>query len=156
MFRFLSKNKIVEGIYRGPAGTWNFSLLFTTTFEFRVTDCSVFCHLLPRPVPPANQSLFHNLQRHRSPSRRPARGCVSLFLCGHLSIDLSVDLLSSPAAARFVCYAADRLYPSHHNLTSTGRRRWWGRSPNGLATGRPPRAPSPPSPTLSPSFSVRL
>ena len=140
----------------GPA--FNFSRLFTTTFEFRVIDRSVFCHLSPRPVPPANQSLSHNLQRHRSPSRGPARGCVSLCVLrdGHLSIDLSVDLLSSPAAAGFVCYAADMLCPSHHNLTSTGRRRWWGRSPNGLATGRPPRAPSPPSPTLSPSFSVRL
>ena len=32
--------------------------------------------LLPSP-----QSLSHNLRRHRSPSRRPARGCVSYFLC---------------------------------------------------------------------------
>ena len=26
------------------------------------------------------KSLSHNLRRHRAPSRRPARGCVSFFL----------------------------------------------------------------------------
>ena len=44
----------------------------------------------------------------------------------------------------------------HHNLTSTGSRGWWGQSPGSLASGRPPRAPSPPLPTSSPSSSVWL
>ena len=77
---FVKKTKLLREYIvdlLGPA--FNFSRLFTTTFEFRVIDRSVFCHLSPRPVAP--QSLSHNLQRHRSPSRRPARGCVSLFLC---------------------------------------------------------------------------
>ena len=32
----------------------------------------------------------------------------------------------------------------------------WARPPSALASGRPPRAPSPPSPTSSPPFIVRL
>ena len=80
MIRFLFKKKMLrEYIMDLPGPAFNLSRLFTTTFEFRVIDRSVFCHLSPRPVAP--QSLSHNLQRHRSPSRRPARGCVSLFLC---------------------------------------------------------------------------
>ena len=56
-----------------------FLRFFTTSFELRAVDHSVFCHLSPRPAPPAPQSLSHNLRRHQS--RRPARGCVSYVLC---------------------------------------------------------------------------
>ena len=45
--------------------------------------------------------------------------------------------------------------PPHHNLPSNGRRRWWARSLKASTSGRPPRTPSPPSPTLSPWFSTR-
>ena len=125
----------------------------TTSFELRAVDRSVFCHLAPRPAPPAPQSPSHNLRRHRSPSRRPARGCVSFFFCvlrdEHLSIDLSV--FAWPACS-FCCWLR-RLYRCYTcsrriiNLTSTGWRRWWARPLNALASGCPSRAPSPPSPT---------
>ena len=53
----------------GPA--FVFLRFFTTSFELRAVDRSVFCHLSPRPAPPAPQSLSRNLRRHRSPRRRP-------------------------------------------------------------------------------------
>ena len=92
-----------------------FLRFFTTSFELRAVDRRVFCHLSPRPAPPAPQSLSHNLRRHRSPSRRPARGCVSSFFVScvmsiYLSIDLCVHfspgLLAAAAAPGFVCYIA--------------------------------------------------
>ena len=49
-----------------------------TSFELRAVDRSVFYHLSPGPAAPP-QSLSHNLRRHRSPSRHPARGYVSSF-----------------------------------------------------------------------------
>ena len=58
-----------------------FLRFFTTSFELRAVDRSAFCHISPRPSPPAPQSPSNNLRRHRSLSRRPARGCVSYFLC---------------------------------------------------------------------------
>ena len=54
---------------------------FTTSLEIRAVDRSVFYDLSARPAPPAPQTLSHNLRRHRSPSRRRARGCVPYFLC---------------------------------------------------------------------------
>ena len=47
--------KSAQGIRRGPAGT--FLRFLTTSFELRAANRSVFCHLLPRPAPPAPQSL---------------------------------------------------------------------------------------------------
>ena len=63
----------------GPA--CDFLRFFTTSFDLRAVGRSVFCQIYPRPSPPAPQSLSHNLRRHRSPSRRRARGCVSYFEC---------------------------------------------------------------------------
>ena len=54
----------------GPA--FDFLRFLTTSFELRAVDRSVFRHLLPRPAPPAPQSLLDILRRHRSPSHRPA------------------------------------------------------------------------------------
>ena len=52
-----------------------FSTLFNNEgFELRTVDRSVVCHVSPRRALPAPQSLSRNLRRHRSPSRRPARG----------------------------------------------------------------------------------
>ena len=77
------KSTFSQGIWRGSvlAPAFDFLRLFATSFELRAVDNSVFCHLSPRLAPPAPPSLSHNLRRHRSPSRRPARGCVSYFLC---------------------------------------------------------------------------
>ena len=96
----------------GP--TFDILRFFTTSFELRAVDRSLFCHLSPRPAPPVPQSLSHNLRRHRSPSRRPARGCVSSFFVScvmsiYLSIDLCVHFspgLLAAAAAGFACYTA--------------------------------------------------
>ena len=86
--------------------------------------------------------------------------CVLRLSCVmniNLSIDLSVHLspgLLAAAAAGFVWYTAAILLAA----TSIPNVYWleWARPPNALACGRPPRAPSPLSPTSSPSFSVRL
>ena len=78
-------------VWRGPAGT--FLRLFTTNFELRVVDRSVFCHFSPIHAPPAPQSLSHNLRHHRSTSRRPARGACPIFRVlrdEHLYIDRPV------------------------------------------------------------------
>ena len=137
----------------------------TTSFELRAVNRSVFCHLSPRPAPPAPQSLSHNISRHRSPSRRPARGCVSCFCVLRDEYNLSVDRTICPFFAwlasscccwlrlPYRCYTCSRHII---NLTSTGWRRWWARPPDALASACPPRTPSPPSPTSSPSFSVGL
>ena len=81
IWKFVKTNLLTtEGgnISLGPA--FDFLQLFTTGFELRAIDRCVFYHpsagLLPAP-----QSLSHHLRRHRSSSRRPARGCVSSFLC---------------------------------------------------------------------------
>ena len=89
---------------------------------------------------------------------------VLFFVSGEMSIDLSIDLsvhflhglLAAAAAAGFVYYSAVIRLAAASNRTSTGWRSWRARPPNALASGRPPRAPSPPSPISSPSFSVRL
>ena len=47
--------KFAQGVCRGPAGT--FVRFFTTSFELRAVDRSVFCHLSLRPAPPAPLSL---------------------------------------------------------------------------------------------------
>ena len=91
----------------GP--TFDFLRFFTTRFELRAIDRSVFCHLSstrPGPAP-----LSHNLRRHRSPSRRQLEvACLFFVSCvisiEYPSIDLSVHLFASPAAAGFVCYTA--------------------------------------------------
>ena len=61
---------------------------------------------------PAPQPLSHHLRRHRSPSRHPARGCVSFFFCvlrdEHLAIHRPVQF-ASPAAAGIVCDTAATL-----------------------------------------------
>ena len=54
---------------------------FTTSFELRAVDRSVFFHLSLRPAPPAPHSLSHSRRRHRSASHRPARGCVYYLFC---------------------------------------------------------------------------
>ena len=145
-----------------PGPAFDFLRFFTKRFELLTVDRSVFCHLSPRPAPPAPQSLSHNLHRHRSPSLRPARGCVSYFC---VSCVMNINLYRSTCLSivwpRLLLLASTAItllyfYPPHHNLTSTGRRRWWARLPNAFASGQPPRAPSPPSPTSSPSFSTRL
>ena len=69
---------ISKGIWRGRARTF---LWFFTSFELRAVGRNMFLHLSPTRSPPAPQSLSHNLCRHRSPSRRPARECVFYFLC---------------------------------------------------------------------------
>ena len=73
---------------------WDFFYdFFATSFELRAVDRGLLCHLSARPAPPATQSLSHNLRRHRSPRRRPARGFVSYFLVSCvMSIYLSIDL----------------------------------------------------------------
>ena len=50
-----------------------------SSFELRAVDRSVFSHFSPGPAPSAPRSLSDDLRRHRSPSRHPARGCVSFF-----------------------------------------------------------------------------
>ena len=101
---------------------------FTCSFDLRVVDRSVVCHLSPRPAPPAPQSLSHNISRHRSPSRRPARGCVSCFCVLRDEYNLSVDRTICPFFAWLAsscCCSWVRLlysYPPHHSLTSTGWR----------------------------------
>ena len=118
--------------------------------------------LFAETAPPVHQSLSHNLRRRRFPSRRRARGCLSYFFVScvisiYLSIDLSVHLFASPTAAGFSCYTtAILLAATSQPKPSTCWRKWWPLSPNALACGRPPRASSPPSPTSSPSFSVKL
>ena len=106
-----------------------FLRFFTTSFELRAVDHSVFCHLSPRPAPTAPQSLSDTLRRYRCPSRRPARGCASNFHVQrdeHLSIDRPVCLFF-----RLACYQqlllASTVIPRllyfclpHQNLTSTG------------------------------------
>ena len=82
---------------------------------------------------------------------------VSCVISIYLSIDLSVHLFASPTAAGFSCYTtAILLAATSQPKPSTCWRKWWPLSPNALACGRPPRASSPPSPTSSPSFSVKL
>ena len=59
-----------------------FLRFFTTSFELRAVDRSAFCHLSPRPAPPAPQSLSHDLRRHRSLSKPPPSSRLRvLFLC---------------------------------------------------------------------------
>ena len=114
-----------------PGPAFDFLRFFTKRFKLRAVDRSVLYHLSPRPAPSAPQSLSHNLRRHLSPSLRPARGCVSYFLCvlrdehQSISFDLSVHFLSSTAAADFACYTAGRLLSATSSPnTSTSRRRW--------------------------------
>ena len=64
-----------QGILLRPA--LDFLRFFTTSFELRAVDRSVYCHLSPSPPPAVPQSLSHNLRRHRSPSRHTSRGWVS-------------------------------------------------------------------------------
>ena len=60
---------------------WDFLTIFHNKFRASCGRPQCVLHLSPRPAPPDPQSLSHNPHRHRSPSRRPARGCVSYFLC---------------------------------------------------------------------------
>ena len=116
-------NQICSGVYDVDL-LGLFLRFFTTSFELRAVDRSVLCHLSPRPAPPAPQSLSHNLRRHRSPSRRPARGRVPYFFVScvmsiYLSIDLSVyfspGLLA--AAAGWLCLLCRCYNSSRHIIT---------------------------------------
>ena len=68
-----------------------FLILITSSFELRAVYRSVLCHLSPRPVPPAPQSLSHNLRRRCSSSMRQARRWVYYFLCSARNDRLSID-----------------------------------------------------------------
>ena len=100
-----------------------------TSFDLRAVDRSVFCHLLPRPAPPAPQSLSNNLRCNCSPSRRRAQGWVSYFFCPewwaciyrltHLCIvrlACSWLLLLASSSLPLQLY----VWPPHHNQTSSG------------------------------------
>ena len=113
IWKFVKSNLLREHDVDLLGPSFYFFRFFTTSFELRVVDRSVFCHLLPRPAPPAPQSLSHNLCRHSSPRRRPARGCVLFFVSCVMTIYLSIDLsvhfspgLLAARAAGFVCYTA--------------------------------------------------
>ena len=115
IWKFVKSNLLGEHDVDLLEPAFDFLRFFSTSFEPRAVDRSVFCHLSPRPAPPPPQSLSHN-RRHHPPSRRPARGCVSYFLffvscvmSTFPSIALSVHFFASTAAAGFVCYTAARL-----------------------------------------------
>ena len=77
--RKFKKNKLFQGKHmtctRWDLHTMLYDRTFRAGFDLRAVDRSVFFHLSRRPVPPAPQSLSHNVRRRRSPSRRLARGC---------------------------------------------------------------------------------
>ena len=128
----ICQNKFAQGGGRQNM-TWTcvcFLRFFTTSFDIRAVDRSVFCHISPGPAPPPPQSLSYNLRRHRSPSRHPARGCVSSFCVlrdQHLAIHRPVHF-ASPAVAGIVRYTASI------RLAATSKRLLVG---GGGAPGRP-------------------
>ena len=152
-------NQICSG-RREENMTWTCVRFFTIFHKLRAS-CGRpqfrLYHLSPGPSPPAPLSITSSPP---SPLSKPPPGSrlrVLLFVSCVMSIYLSIDLSISP---RLLLASSDipllYLSPPHHNVTSTGWRRWCARSPNALASGRPPRVPSPLSPTSSPSFSLRL
>ena len=75
----LVKNEICSGRKDVDLRLIFYDFSHASSFELGTVDRSVFYHLSPGPDPPAHQSLSPNLRRHPSPSRHPARGCVSSF-----------------------------------------------------------------------------
>ena len=145
-------------IWRGPA--FNFSRLFTSNFEVHAVDRSVFYHLSPGPAFPAPNPyhIISTVTALQAATQLEVACLLFCVLCNeHLAIHRPVcPRRHASCWHRLLFVPLLHLYQPHYNLTSTGWRRWRAQSPSALASGRPPRAPSPPSPTSSPSFSVRL
>ena len=79
----------------------------TTSFELRAVDRSAFCHLSPRPAPPAPQSLTHILRRHFFQAAAQLEVACPFFCVlrdEHLSIDRPVSPLFAWPASSCCCW----------------------------------------------------
>ena len=99
--------------------------------------------------------LFHDFNKLRASCGRPQ--CVLPPFAETCTSSSSIHITKSPPSSFSKPSPSSRLPVLFFvSCVATGWGRWWARPPNVVASGRPPPAPSPPSPTSSPSFSERL